>query len=639
MSVHLESCPATRPSSITVCGISSSKAALLALWGVAALWIPAAATEESEEQWTATTAKTTKAPFSDDRSIEHLSEVACGCAWTRHNGCGLSGNQFIEAVTHSRIDEMCVRTYGEGDPNMTASKMDPGELRQAKADAEVECKLRFRIKELGYRFAKCLGLSARECAKTHDCQWGAQGANVCGIDEEEMVKELVGVHNFHQPLVELIVESDRCSKQGEQDCDGERYCQWNPHEGLCDLHPGQALLLLVEKANAVQTINLAYIGAQCHAWYEHGIDSPCTGICRLEYGVCRATTRIIPNREKEMLKKICEVSGRRDPVHNPNGECRRGCREKKDRNGKVECVADDSPMRSSGISSSDVEVARQLMALHSGTAFFERHCNAFDNNHSACMAVTDTCPQHYMPSLKGTWVAKERHDQGHAKADAIPGMNGVLGQLCERIVDGSFNDWIEEYLTQHPEDFEPLLRGLITRDIDLEFGGFSDMLLGPPPDMPNPYKKGDSPRPAPVPAPAGGGKADQGALPPPPGMPPRAPAPPPPAKPTTTLNPDIDTRPALQAIIEDIGMMASHVGRWMPRMNMSRGRAWVVVVGCFYIAIVAGVQCGYGPYSAIKATVTEASLTDVSDSWVMKMRWHHTQMTWKDSPSDCPARA
>jgi len=338
--------------------------------------------------------------------------------------------------------------------------------------------------------------------------------------------------------------------------------------------------------NALKTISLAYVGSQCLAWYEHGVHAPCGGICRLEHGFCRAEARIMRDYESEMISKICEVSSQRHPVHNPRGECRRGCRERIDREGK-RCVADDSPMKSDGITSTDIEVARHIMAMHSTTSMFERDCNALDANRSVCEAVEERCPEHYMPKYRGTWVQFERKGQGHAKADALPGMNGVLGHICSLIAEGpGFLDWLGEFLSQHPEDWKALLDAVITRDLDMQFGGFSDMLLGPPPDIKNPYEEITTPLPS-VAGPGDSGPWSPGTR-PPAGFKPT----PPPILTTTTG--DIDMRPALQAMYEDIGMSINHMRQSVPRLPvLGQVSSSAVGVGMIYVGVIAAAMWLY----------------------------------------------
>eukprot|EP00971_Amphidinium_carterae_P041231 809741-Amphidinium_carterae.1 len=48
---------------------------------------------------------------------------------------GLSTAQFAQALTHSRFDEVCVRTAGLGDPAATESGKGADELEIAAEDA------------------------------------------------------------------------------------------------------------------------------------------------------------------------------------------------------------------------------------------------------------------------------------------------------------------------------------------------------------------------------------------------------------------------------------------------------------------------------------------------------------------------
>eukprot|EP00971_Amphidinium_carterae_P159928 3170695-Amphidinium_carterae.1 len=49
-------------------------------------------------------------------------------------------------------------------------------------------------------------------------------------------------------------------------------------------------------------------------------------------------------------------------------------------------------------------------------------------------------------------------------------MTGILGHISTLIGAGeqAWMDWLEEHLTEHPDDIQPLLKSLITRTEDLE---------------------------------------------------------------------------------------------------------------------------------------------------------------------------
>eukprot|EP00971_Amphidinium_carterae_P241966 4804200-Amphidinium_carterae.2 len=53
--------------------------------------------------------------------------------------------------------------------------------------------------------------------------------------------------------------------------------------------------------------------------------------------------------------------------------------------------------------------------------------------------------------------------------DRLPGMHGILGQLSGIVSEGpQWLDWLDGYLTEHPDYLRPLQVALMLRDPDME---------------------------------------------------------------------------------------------------------------------------------------------------------------------------
>jgi len=426
--------------------------------------------------------------------------ATCGCGWRRHSACSISAHQYIQALQHSRVDEMCVATNGHGDPELTSA--DDNYLSSSKSRAEKECWMRMQIRKKAKSLEKCLDLTDPDkCNNMEGCAWEAQGSYECGVDEYRFIYDLLGEEAGEHPLLQALQVHEHCSSRDYNSCSAP-HCQMR--HGVCDLNPSIFFHMFMHRPSLVNMFILTNRGAMCRAYYEHGeVDGNggCGEPCLLERGICRLNVDKVyhfpfrPNENqteedvtKQMVNALCMRLGKplvyEGHPENATAECREPCttitREVRGTQRTFcrgpETLPDDLGMNTKlGFTEKDWLVAESFMVLRSATMVFENHCHQFTDNYDMCQASNQNCHEDFKPEF--TTAAPTAFPAGNASsavgvkplAPAGPAMKGFLhevGQAAERgTLDKLFGDYLENYARTHKLDAED--KEEIKHDVDL----------------------------------------------------------------------------------------------------------------------------------------------------------------------------
>mmetsp|Transcript_52937 Transcript_52937/g.123949 ORF Transcript_52937/g.123949 Transcript_52937/m.123949 type:complete len:557 (+) Transcript_52937:77-1747(+) len=361
--------------------------------------------------------------------------ATCGCGWHHHSACSISSHQFVQALQHSRVDEMCTVTNGHGDPALT-SEADPDKV-WAKYRATKECGMRKEIRVRAKALEKCIGVSdPKGCMAMDGCYWGAQAAHECGVDVNAFLNDLLGEEASGHPLLLALQVHNYCSAFDYSSCEAPttgNKCSWR--RGACDLNPSVFFHILIHRPSLLNIFLLTRGGSMCRAHYEHGQadgeDGVCEDPCLLEYGICRLNVSQVghfpfrpdqnhsaENITKQMVNNLCMRMGRpvvhsgqtenftaecRDPCvtvhHNFSGRVRTFCR------GPSELPNNMNISTNLGFDEKDWLVAEAFMVLQSATMIYEHHCHAFSDNYDMCQASSVNCEEDWKPIFTTTTYA------------------------------------------------------------------------------------------------------------------------------------------------------------------------------------------------------------------------------------------
>lgn len=354
----------------------------------------------------------------------------CGCSWSSQNGCGISGAEFVSTLTQLVNVKVCT----EGDLQDDRSKM--------------ECGIRQHVKAAAERASICLGFNAQQCmhaAVTGSalCQWGAQGANQCGIDEEKLLVSLVGEPLMQHPLMQAVILHDKCSELGEQFCEANPDCSWlvtRASTALCDMNPRSFFRALIDKPVILQLTQFSMSGAICRAEYEHGNPPSCRSPCILEAGICRLdiSQAKAPNMF-ELMEVVCTTAQEDcpSPCKRMMGKCHRPA--------MLPQSYDPQYMR---LTNEDMIVAQVFMVLQSATLMYEQQCN-LRHSRDMCFAASKTCDDQQIPHVT---PASRQPGRTAPALPAAPGMKGALGKLLGAVTGGMASRNLSQFLLQHPDE-------------------------------------------------------------------------------------------------------------------------------------------------------------------------------------------
>jgi len=380
--------------------------------------------------------------------------VPCGCSWSSHGGCGISGEQLMHVLSESKVDEMCRRTNNLGDEKLTAKDLQGPQRERAAQITRIECTLRGRIHEYLGGLENCLGMKASECWNARHCQWGAQQEGRCGLDEEQLILGLVGEDNREHPLVQLVRENDYCSSFGEQKCEVDGRCKWNGYN--CGMQEVKFYTSLFQHPQLLHLLDILEGSAACHAHYER--ENECyTPYCRLEYGMCRVNHTRDKGAEQlyDAATRICRQlppSACQDPCVNHTSHGESFCR-----------VREDLPetFYKADMDRRDWHILGLMLQLNSATYLNERYCNYLDGNETLCDRSEKICDPLKTGGSKTPHASDQPGEEGKgAGTDLAVGMDGLLGKFVSAATIGRVNESLDSYLEQHPNAIGDMFAGL-----------------------------------------------------------------------------------------------------------------------------------------------------------------------------------
>jgi len=355
----------------------------------------------------------------------------------------MSGPQFVNALTQSNTESMC----------------ESAEAKDQKA--ELECSIRQKIKEVAKQASACLSLNAQQCLQSTLtsgsalCQWAAQGANQCGIDEEKLVMSLVGRWNLEHPLVRAVILHDKCSELGEQFCEANPDCKWESggrSSAFCDMNPSTFFRMLITKPVILQLTQFVMSGAICRAEYEHGLPAMCKAPCVLQSGICRLdTNRVKPPNMHELLAVVCSKAAENSQdcpspcVRSWQGQCQRPV--------TLPRGFDPEHMQ---LTREDMLVAEIFMVLQGATIVYEHQCNTMDQDPRSCAASAPTCSERgtarFMPADRAAGQAPD--------VPPTPGLGGALGKMLSSVTHGLASHNLSQFLLAHPDVVQKVTKNL-----------------------------------------------------------------------------------------------------------------------------------------------------------------------------------
>mmetsp|Transcript_45115 Transcript_45115/g.107274 ORF Transcript_45115/g.107274 Transcript_45115/m.107274 type:complete len:518 (+) Transcript_45115:87-1640(+) len=378
---------------------------------------------------------------------------SCGCSWSTEGGCGISSHQLYDALIHSNAAELCQQTRGRGNASDTdASKLgDRMAMRRAQFRTYWECKIRDQLQRLKPAMKACFsGLSAQECVEQDLCQWGAQGGDSCGIDEERLLRSLVGDELMTHPLVQLVLWADECSEKGNQACEADEHCVWlqgvdhhgHHHSGRCNLNEVIIYRGFLQHPGILRIFDHLHESAMCHARYEH--TKQCAGRfhCLKEAGMCRANVSTpAPRSMDRLVDIICKNSP----------DCPTPCVKAADGQCGVQQPLPEY-FNHFEYSQEDARVEVVFVVLASATALYEVECNMYDDNEAQCKQLPTACDSTTRP----TWGA--HHDAAQEEGiHTAPGMDGSLGDLVSAALGDNAHEQLDAYLRAHPGELDSVV--------------------------------------------------------------------------------------------------------------------------------------------------------------------------------------
>jgi len=389
---------------------------------------------------------------SDDHHHRHHHHApTCGCSWSSEGGCGISSRQLYDSLVDSNAAQLCRATDGKGN----VSDTEPAYLTNKRAmwwaqfRTIWECKIRQQLDELAPKMKACLGLSAAACTdkSTYEralCEWGAQDAAKCGIDEERLLQSLVGDDLMSHPLVELVVWADQCTEKGKAECSADDKCEWlqgvdhhgHHHSGRCSLDERVIYSGFMKHPGILRIFDHLHESAMCHARYEH--TQFCAGRyhCLKEAGVCRANVSSPAQRSMEKLVGIiCKNSEK----------CDEPCEASRDGSHCQAPAKLPSYFSEVEYTQEDAKVEVVFVVLASATALYEVECNELDDKQDQCKKLPPACSHAERPK----WG--DHHDAAHEDGDHTAlGVDGRLGELMRAALQGTSEQSLDEYLKAHP---------------------------------------------------------------------------------------------------------------------------------------------------------------------------------------------
>jgi len=355
----------------------------------------------------------------------------CGCSWARA-GCGVSTEQLVNGLAYSPVNRMC-------------EQRSPKDF-VAGSWAARECRARHKVKDVLPKFQLCQGYGAAKCSRETQCQWGAQATGKCGIDEEELLIEVLrrDYKSLEHPLIRMIRMHDECSKLGEHTCEANTKCAWQDMQGgarHCDLNMAAMYATLLEHPSILVLLDTIVASSRCRAMYEHGDPPVCAGQCEVHEDICMlgSDSLLYPRYPPvTMVNAICaaEVSQHTCPDPCVRNESSLSC------HAPAELPRSFTEPR---LTETDWNVIEVFYAISSATMVHEAQCNSLATE-AACGDATTACSLTHVTD----WGSSDGQ-AASGPAAAGPGFNGALGRLAAALEAGTAGQDFEEFLQANPD--------------------------------------------------------------------------------------------------------------------------------------------------------------------------------------------
>mmetsp|Transcript_25385 Transcript_25385/g.59049 ORF Transcript_25385/g.59049 Transcript_25385/m.59049 type:complete len:509 (-) Transcript_25385:177-1703(-) len=390
--------------------------------------------------------------------------VPCGCSWSSRGGCGISSEELLHVLSHSKVDELCLRTGNKGNQSATSPDVlgDAQNEHVSQVLVKYECGFREQIHKFLPKLRSCPHLAPKDCVAAPYCEWGAQQEGKCGVDEEKLVMDLAGEYNHNHPLVQFIVISNDCRERGEQSCEIEPKCEWHRWGG-CDMKEAQFYKTILQHPRLVRMLDHLKESTFCHAYFER--NDFCIGhMCRMEYGICRANSTWnhdhmdSPKDMYDLVHGICETL--------PAADCVEPCINHTQAGANWCRAPEDLPeaFYKPRMDRNDWYVFGLMLELNTGTYLNERFCNYMDSNQTLCLqsdAVCDANNVHRHPTFHAhphpvqslpanVTIQSTEGSDTHGGV----GLDGVLGELSAAASNGKLKERFDSYKAQNPQVFK-----------------------------------------------------------------------------------------------------------------------------------------------------------------------------------------
>jgi len=364
------------------------------------------------------------------------------------------------------------------------------------------------IRKAVSEFSFCLDLDAAACAREHFCEWNAQGGDVCGIDEEIFMQRVAGPHQQH-PLIRMIMYQNHCSQRSMEQCNADSICQFDAGRRLCDIN--RQFVLKIMMANPRLWLQMELVGqtvepdARCfHTDAKDCCDrvrdaTQCKrASCEMVEGICRydqspalkpfrrfGQRQIPPDRTTQLelaIREFCRTSWmqstfhrnpyRKDAHMSPAG-CPKPCVHTTF-HGKESAMPSSctSPKISDAIlqerdrpdSSWVVKLFTIIQTVQWAPDQYCRHIPP-----DQCRKSRPLCTE--ADALQGVhaWVhplirnASSSHSASPSFHWASPGVKGALERAAHAVASGHGKEFMEEFLSDHPDAVDEIASTLSSR--------------------------------------------------------------------------------------------------------------------------------------------------------------------------------
>lgn len=351
--------------------------------------------------------------------------IDCGCSWSSLSGCRVSGEQLLAGL--------------EALPGA-----NPGCAGGGDAQHHEECALRQSMASTAGKYKHCFALDAPACAASPLCSWGEQSQGECGVNELHLLQTLAGPKLSKNPIIQAALQAVTCQKFNEQSCSLHHTCAWVTMEGasMCDVAPAIAVKTVIRYPQVVIDLPRATMDAVCRAQHEakHGYQAECdSSACRMEGTFCTLDESKYESPPiHEAMETMCQQA------QSLQRTCPSPCRMK-----DSVCSAPAFGVRTPTHSKERDLIVKVLSLAASASVLYEERCRAPERgSRMACQATAPVCDataHDFAGGSSSAWARPRDVSPG-------PGFRGVLGRAAQAFAAGRADQFLTEYLENHPED-------------------------------------------------------------------------------------------------------------------------------------------------------------------------------------------